>query len=144
MKKAIVLLVCLGIYCGSDVGSVEENGTYFTITKRGDTTFAYLTLEKHSELSYTVNLHVEGDSVEWTTDYLDSNDNLIETTGYSTTDWSNYSYSLDANGYHVIDITLREAKYWWDPAYYGKYRGVCAIERLGGGRRVDVEFKGIR
>jgi hypothetical protein len=145
MKMTLYFIICtFGFFCGSDVASVDDCETPFVLTKRGDTTFAYLTLEQHSALSYSVDLHIEGDSVKWTTEYLDSNDNLIKSSGFSTTDWSNYSYSLDTNGYRLVDITLRNSEDPWEPVYYGKYRGVCTVERLGGNKRTKVEFKGIR
>lgn len=145
MKRTLFLIICtLGLFCGSDVTSVDDCKTPFEISKRGDTTFAYLTLTRHSALSYAVDLHIEGDSVKWTTDYLDSNDNLIKSTGFSTIDWSNYSYPLDTNGYHLVDITLRNSENSWDPVYYGRYRGVCTVERMSADRRAVVEFKGIR
>lgn len=144
MKKTVLGLVFALLACTDDKVVGPDSAQPFKIINEGDESWAFLTLEKKSDLTYFVFIHsLEPIKIEG--EVTDSSGKSITSWTIPISDWENFNASgKDANGLNLYELRYEHGFFRDKDDYYGKYKFKGSVTSYSDTTKVThIEFDGV-
>lgn len=147
MKKIVfgLVMALLALMACKDNQVVgPDSAEPFKIISEGDKSWAFITLEKKSDLTYFVYIHsLEPISIEG--EVTDSLGSPIISRSIPISNWDNFNtYGKDSNGLNLYELRYEHDFFREKDDYFGKYKYKATVTSFSDNTKVThIEFDGV-
>lgn len=144
MRKILFGLGVALMACTDNKVVGPESAEPFKIINEGDKTWAFITLEKKSDLTYFVFVH-SLDPINIEGEVTDSLGRSITSWTIPISNWDNFNaYGKDANGLNLYELRYEHDFFRDEDDYYGKYNFKATVTSYSDSTKVThIEFDGV-